>query len=245
MGNQGPHEWDLINWALGNRPSLPETMVAAGNRFGWDDAGNTPNVMACYGTHGGIPFSFEVMDLKEAGEAPRRVGVGVLIETEGGMFAGGRGGGTFEHRDGRREKFARDESQKGGDGLVAHMGNFAEAILAGDRSLLRSEAAVAANSSAMAHMANIAFRLGESSSPDAVSAAFAATPRTEEMIARLIAAPEKFAALNSNVTLDQPWILGQTHGYDNSAGQFTGENADAANRLMTRQYRAGFELPAV
>jgi predicted dehydrogenase len=245
VGNQGPHEWDLINWALGNPATLPTTMIAAGNRFGWDDAGNTPNVMACLGTHEGIPFSFEVMDLKKGGEAPRRVGVGVLIETESGMFAGGRGGGTFEFSDGRKEKFSRDPSQSGGDGLNSHMANFAEAILAGDRNLLRCESAIAANSSAMAHMANIAFRLGEQAETDVVTSAFATTPRSKEMIGRLIQAPENFGAENGGANVDQPWLLGQQLTFDNAARNFTGTNAESANQLMTRQYRAGYELPTV
>ncbi len=245
VGNQGPHEWDLINWALGNPSTLPTTMIAAGGRFGWNDAGNTPNVMACLGTHEGIPFSFEVMDLKDGGPPPRKVGVGVLIEAEKGMFAGGRGGGTFEFSDGRKEKFSRDESESGGDGLNSHMANFAEAILSGDRSLLRCESAIAANSSAMAHMANIAFQLGQVSNEEAVASAFTQTPRSKEIIGRLAEAPGKFAAGNTSADISQPWMLGATLAYDNATNQFTGENGAAANILMTRQYRTGFELPNV
>lgn len=43
MGNQGPHELDLIAWALGD-PEPPKTMRAYGNRFAWNDAGNSANM---------------------------------------------------------------------------------------------------------------------------------------------------------------------------------------------------------
>ena len=86
VGNQGPHEWDLMNWALGDTPELPTRICAAGNRFGWNDAGNTPNVMACHGEMNGIPFCFEVVNLKDSIAAPEGVGVGVIITTEAGAF---------------------------------------------------------------------------------------------------------------------------------------------------------------
>lgn len=245
VGNQGPHEWDLMNWALGDPEQLPATIRAAGNRFGWADAGDTPNVMACIGSSaGGIPFSFEVMDLKDGGPAPRGVGVGVLIETEAGIFAGGRGGGTFIPNRGDELEFRPSESEKGEDSTARHMQNFADAILAGDRSLLRSEAALAANSSAMAHMANIAWRTGSETSEYDLLAAFNQTSRSREMIARLADAPKLFGSKHG-ADVSQRWQMGAELQFDAADYRFAGSTADPANRLMTRQYRAGYGLPEV
>lgn len=238
VGNQGPHEWDLMNWALGDPESLPISMRSAGGRFGWDDAGETPNVMLCQGSSaGGIPVSFEVMDLRDGGSPPRGVGVGIIVQTEAGYFAGGRGGGRFVFADGQELTFARDPAEAGGDGTLAHMQNFADAIRAGDRALLRSECAVAANSSAMAHMANLSCRLGSAVEPDEVAAALPGEPA-----ARLLEAPALFAAKHE-FRGTATWTLGPALAFDPSRKQFTGEHASAANPLMSRKCRAGYELP--
>ena len=242
VGNQGPHEWDMINWALGNPPQLPSRMIAAGNRFGWNDAGNTPNVMACAGESNGIPFCFEVMDLKGGRGAPHGRGVGLIIETTRGRFVGGRGGGKFVFSDGKTEVFRRDDTQKNQDGLHAHMQNFVNAVQDNDRSQLRSECAIAANSSAMAHMANISYQLAQKTSPEKLEAAFDDDVRQRDMLARLRESTMLYALQNEKVELNESWMLGPLLEFDNEHQQFSGDQSDSANDKMTRDYRAGFEV---
>ncbi|MGI9519541.1 MAG: Gfo/Idh/MocA family oxidoreductase [Pirellulaceae bacterium] len=244
VGNQGPHEWDMMNWALGDPEALPTRMVSAGNRFGWQDAGNTPNIMACAGELNGIPFCFEVMDLKGGRGAPFGRGVGVIVETDKGRFVGGRGSGQFTWHDGREDAFSRDESQDGQDGLNAHMINFVEGALAGDRSNLRSECAVAANSSSMAHMANISYQLGQAAEVDELEAAFSDDVRQRDMLARLRESTMLYAVANGGELPAESWILGPALEFDNDRQQFIGENASSANAKTTREYRDGFEVPA-
>lgn len=243
VGNQGPHEWDLMSWALGDPAALPRSMIAAGNRFGWNDAGDTPNVMACAGTTAdGIPFSFEVMDLRDAGPAPDNVGVGVIIETGAGRFAGGRGGGRFIFADGRELKFDPDPAEPHSDATFAHMRNFAEAVLAGDPALLRSGIATASRSSSLAHIANIAYRTGSTAAADDVREALAQTARTREMADRLIEAPQKFAKAQG-LALTESWRLGPELRIDPEKRIFLGEHEAAANALLGRTGRSGFQLP--
>ena len=242
VGNQGPHEWDMMNWALGNPDQLPTEMVAAGNRFGWNDAGNTPNVMACAGVTNGIPFCFEVMDLKGGRKAPDGRGVGVIIQTDKGRFVGGRGEGQYVSNDGKQEVFQRDEATKRQDGLQSHMANFVKAVHDNDHTILRSEAAVAANSSAMAHMANISFQLAESAQAEQLEAAFGQDVQQRDMLARLRESVMLFGMANEGVNRNEPWLLGPRLQFDNSNRQFTGAAAAEANQKMTRDYRSGFEL---
>ena len=242
VGNQGPHEWDMMNWALGDSDNLPKTMIAAGNRFGWNDAGDTPNVMACAGVSNDIPFCFEVMDLKGGRRAPFGRGVGVIIETTQGRFVGGRGGGTFTHQDGTTEKFKRDQTQAKSDGTPSHMQNFVEAVQAGDRGLLRSDCSIAANSSAMAHMANISFQLGGESSPEKLEAAFGKSVQQRDMLARLRESVMLFNANQDGDGSQVPWLLGPALSFDAAGYQFTGPDSDRANALMTRDYRKGYEI---
>jgi len=247
VGNQGPHEWDMMNWALGNPQQLPATMVAAGNRFGWADAGNTPNVMACAGETNGIPFCFEVMDLAGGRGAPYGKGVGVIIQTDQGRFVGGRGGGKYTSNDGQTEVFQRDSSQQGQDGLQSHMANFADAVRQRNRGLLRSECAVAANSSAMAHMANISFQLGTQAAAEQLESSFGNSVAQRDMLARLRESVMLFSASDENKVeagKTEPWLLGPALQFDSATRKFTGPMAARANQKMTRDYRAGFELPS-
>ena len=244
VGNQGPHEWDMMNWALGDQPGLPTKMTAAGNRFGWGDAGDTPNVMACVGEINSTPFYFEVMDIKPGRGAPHGRGVGVIVETDKGMFVGGRGGGQFRFSDGKVEKFSRDETQKRSDGTNAHMQNFVDCVLANKRSDLRSDCVVAANSSSMAHMANISYRLGSDAQPDQLEAAFSDSVVARDMLARLRESTMIYAMQNKLESIEE-WKLGPTLTFSNDKAEFTGSEAAKANELMTRQYRKNFELPKI
>ena len=238
VGNQGPHEWDLMNWALGNPEELPEYMVAAGNRFGWNDAGNTPNVMACAGRVSGIDFCFEVMDLGTDAGAPFGRGVGIIVETEKGRFVGGRGGGKFTFQDGAEESF------RGGDATKTHMGNFFEAIQSNDRSIQRSECAVAANSAAMAHMANISYQLGQPAELVGVEQNFGGEAQLD-MISRLERSRVMFAEKQQQDPASEAWVLGPKLTFDSAALRFVGDSAEQANQKMSREYRPNFELPKI
>jgi len=48
--------------------------------------------------------------------------------------------------------------------------------------------------------------------------------------------------LETGVDADIMWTYGSKLTFDNKKGQFVGEGADAANPLMTREYRKGFEV---
>ena len=245
VGNQGPHEWDMMNWALGDPERLPVSMVAAGNRFGWKDAGNTPNVMACAGrTADGIPFRFEVMDLKGGGPPPHGKGVGVIVETGKGRFVGGRGGGRFETNDSKTESFSRDETQKNQDGLQAHIHNFLQAVRKRDPDLLRSECAVAGRSSSMAHMANISYQLGNQGDGNHAADDSFEQPASREMIERLQNSARQYADRNESAQPAEAWLCGARLSFDPQTQQFIDDQAAEANRLMTRRYRSGFELPS-
>ena len=239
VGNQGPHEWDLMNWALGDTSTLPTSIRAAGNRFGWNDAGNTPNVMAVAGVKDGIAFTFEVMDLKPGCKAPQGMGVGVIIETEKGSFVGGRGGGKFTSKDGGVVNFKKAAKW---DSTNEHMQNFFDSVLANDRGKLRSDCRVAAKSCSMAHMANISYRLGAEADTEEIKEAFLGQRLSTEMVGRLAQAPAIFDS-----KLAQPsWMLGPELTYSNTTNTFEGDVASQASALTKRKkYRPGFEFPVV
>ena len=109
MGNQGPHEMDLLRWAMGEPMHHPTTVKSFGGRFAWDDAGNTPNMQCALFNYGNdIPVIFEVRNLyqkekekQHIGAFGKRKGPSIIVTCEKGEFRGGRGGGKFFDNDGK------------------------------------------------------------------------------------------------------------------------------------------------
>ena len=160
MGNQAPHELDMVNWLLGNN-ALPQEIVGFGGRFGWNDAGETPNLHTAWYEHNGIPVTLEVNDLclspkRNSPSIRDGVRVGIVVHCENGILKGGRGGMTAYKLDGktRIERFP-------GDGGRNHMPNFLEAVRAGHSKNVAAPIEAAVVSSAMAHLANLSYRAGK------------------------------------------------------------------------------------
>lgn len=160
MGNQCPHEIDLACWVLGDG-AVPTSIRSFGNRFAWNDAGTTPNMLTAWYEQAGVPVTIEVNDLwvtPERNVPSMRDGVrvGIHVRCEGGVLRGGRGGMYVVGDDGktRIQKFP-------GDGGGGHQSNFVDAIRANDVGLAASQLAVAERSAAISHLANISFLSGE------------------------------------------------------------------------------------
>ncbi len=241
MGNQGPHEMDLLRWALGNPMRHPSRVFSFGGRFGWNDAGNTPNMQAAMFDFGdGIPVIFEVRNLhqkdenKQVGAFEKGPGVGIIITCEEGEFRGGRGGGSFFDNDGKQIK------QFKGDSGRTHMQNFVDAVRNEDASSLRAPIESSFYSSCMSHLANISVLAGQPATNMAIS----------DNLARRELAGECFDRFNQQLELwsvdnDQtPWSLGPDLTFDSKSEQFTaGDNMAQANALVRRQDRKPYIVP--
>ena len=114
MGNQCPHELDIAQWVLGDKP-LPKAIQAFGGRFGWNDAGNTPNMISSWYEVDGTPCIIEVNDMhispdRNAAGLRDGIRVGIIVHCEGGQLRGGRGGMYAVGEDGKSklEKFPGD-----------------------------------------------------------------------------------------------------------------------------------------
>lgn len=237
IGNQGPHETDLICWALGD-PGLPRAVSSFGGRFAWNDAGETPNMQVALFDFGGTPALFEVRNLSEAPERKsmpryRGGGVSVVLHCEGGYFVGGRGGGTVYDNQGKAvRKFP-------GDSGATHLTNWVQAIRSRKPTDLRAPVARSHVSSAVAHLANISQRLGATLTPEALRARLAGQAEALEAVGRL---SEQLAAWKVDFA-KQPWTAGPQLTFDPAAEKFTGPQAEAANALLHRQDRAPFQVP--
>ncbi|MHC2069660.1 Gfo/Idh/MocA family protein [Bremerella sp. T1] len=239
MGNQGPHELDLIRWALGD-PTHPAKVMSFGGRFGWDDAGNTPNMQCSVFDYGdGIPVIFEVRNLYQKenhGVGRFRYGpfVGIHVTCENGSYRGGRGGGAFYDKRGQKLEEIK------GDSGMGHQQNFVDAIRTNDPGSLRSPIESGYYSSCMSHLAGIAVRTGQETPDKEIAERLSDNALAAEVYDRF----SKQLQLWEVDTKKTPWRMGPTLTFDNAKEQFTaGDNLTAANGLLRREDRSPFVVP--
>lgn len=242
MGNQGPHEMDLLRWALGD-PTHPNKVISVGNRFAWDDAGDTPNLQIAHFDFGNdVPVLFEVRNLyqkgdkSQVGQYKNGPGVGIIITCEKGEFRGGRGGGSFYSLDG--EKL---ESFKGDAGST-HMQNFVDCVRNNTPDKLRSPIESAFYSSCMSHLANISVLTGRPAERSEVASTISSYEPMGEVFDRFNAQLDVWEVDPAN----EKWHLGPELTFDGKAEKFTdGENMAKANDLVRREDRKGYEVPEI
>lgn len=242
MGNQGPHEMDLLRWALGD-PVHPRQVSSFGGRFGWDDAGNTPNMQYAQFDFGdGVPVVFEVRNLHQRGDDEnvgkfaKGPGVGIIISGEEGEFRGGRGGGAFYDPDGKEiERYRGDSGSK-------HMAQFLECVRSGEQSELRSPIESAYYSSCMSHLANISVQTGQKLNAEDLARRIDGNQVAMEVYERF----SKQLDIWDVDTRQVPWNAGHQLTFDPEGESFTdGESLDAANNLVRREDREPFIVPEI
>lgn len=182
IGNQAPHEIDLANWLLGDGP-LPTVVRSCGGRFGWDDAGETPNMQLAWYELAGVPVTIEVNDLQLS---PTRkvtglrdgIRIGLVVRCEGGQLRGGLGGTYAVAEDGKTSirKFP-------GDGGAKHQQNFIDAVRSRRREEIASPVANAERAAAIAHLANLSFRSGTPANRATLEESFGNHPTLPAMLA--------------------------------------------------------------
>ena len=164
IGNQGVHEMDLCRRAV-NQAGLPKRVLSFGGRFGYDDDGETANMQVAILDYDAVPIVFEVMGLanrKDSDAMSNYKGsrIGIVIECEDGYFAGGSGGGWIYDNKGNKVK------QFSGTGGKGHAANFISAIRSRKASDLNADIEEGHTTSALCHLSNISYRLGQLVPPD-------------------------------------------------------------------------------
>ena len=151
IGNQGIHETDLMLWGLGT--GLPSEITAMGGKFLWDDDKETPEVLTALvkwpeknimGEIAVRPWSSNFED-------------GVRV---GNLFYGSKGFLLMKNYSSYEVYFGQKrEPGPKGDAGGDHYANFIKAVRSRKTSDQNGPVETAHSSSALAHMANIAFRL--------------------------------------------------------------------------------------
>ncbi len=242
LGNWGPHILDdLRNVVFRDKIALPKRVIAGGGRFGWNDAGETPNTHFMYIDTGDVPVIMDVHNLARVKgmKAPdvyrrRRTGAFMIIECEGGYYEGGRGGGSAHDAAGKViQKFK-------GDGGATHAANFIAAIRSRKSDDLKGEIEKIHYSSAWCHLGNMSWRLGQAGDYDLAKAQLKDFQPWQEVIEDT---PAHLAA--NEITLKSgEFRVGTMLEIDSDKETLVGPNATPeALAMLKREYREGFEVP--
>jgi len=158
IGNQGVHQMDIARWGLG--VTLPSRAMSMGAKFMFDDDQETPNTMEA--------------SLWFPGEKMLVFAVRHWITNHEGMGSGADNavGVTFYGSKGYLvipsytswHSFLGKERKEGpkGSGGEQHYRNFIEAVRTRKRDQLAAEIEEGHLSSALCHLANVAYRVGRS-----------------------------------------------------------------------------------
>lgn len=239
VGNQGIHQMDVARWALGENGLSPR-VLSIGGRIGYDDDGNTPNTQVVVHDYAKAPLIFEVRGLPrdKAAQADWGKGmdtfhglrIGVVVHCERGELRISESAKAVAVDEAGKEI---QKWEQAGD----HYANWVECVRSRKQEALNGDVREGHVSSALCHMGNVSHLLGAARSKQEILAAVAKSPDTNEACLRLF---EHVAA--NGVDLDKtPLHFGASLAMDPASERFTDA---AANKLATREYRAGFEVPA-
>jgi predicted dehydrogenase len=252
LGNNGPHQLDLIRWMLGES-GLPSRVMSLGGRFGYDDAGETPNTQLSLYDYATAPVVYEVRGLPDQPDSKNMdaysavAATGVKVQNRWSGKGGVNTGVIIQCENGYMDIDAHcafdnkgKEIKKFSDvGKVDPQSNFIKAVRSRKQSDLKTDIEQGHLSTCLCHMGNISYRLGAAAQPGAMREILKSDKDATEALGRF----EKHLAAHKVDLAKTPANLGPWLTMDSGQERFTGPLADAANALIKREYRAPFVIP--
>lgn len=226
LGNQGIHQVDVARWGLG-KDTMPKSVIGFGGRLGYEDDGETPNTHVMILDYGDSQLIFETRGLKTNDYRGAKIG-NVFHGTDGYVVLTSYNGGAAFDKDGKMVT----TFSGGGD----HYRNFIDAMRSRKRENLRGEIYEGHLSSALCHLGNISYLVGEPQS-------FGRKPDMGNNEAAY-ETYERFSQHLSENGVDMQnghFQMGRKLNIDAKKENFKGDKE--ANKLLTRQYREGFVVP--
>ncbi len=244
IGNNGVHVMDLCRWALGQNQPPPRAM-SIGGRFAFNDGGETANTHLALLDYQPAPLICEVRNVRAAQGADamgkfRNQNRGLVIDCEGGYFAGDASGGAFFDHQGKKIKDILDDgSSKKLE--TSHLSNFVAAVRSRKAGDLAADAVQGHLSAASCHIANISYRLGKQSAPEAIRETIQANRELLDAFERCRGyLRENGVDLGATPAVLGPWVT-----FDPKQERFVNDFADQTNELSQRDYRPPFVLPKI
>jgi len=231
IGNQGVHEIDVARWAIPGA-TLPTKVWSLGGRFAYEDQGQVPNTQMAVYEFGDVLLVFEVRGLVDK-HPDFKFKVSNEYYTTEGMIADGK----FYPRNGSTpEPLARFDVKVAPGGA---WGSFIQAVRSRRVEDLNADVEHGHYSSALCHLANISYRLGEQVSFDKKFKPLGETREVTETFENLRANLE---AVGVDLS-ETKYQLGRILKFDPGREQFAGFGAKAANAFLTRDYRKPYVVP--
>jgi predicted dehydrogenase len=229
LGNNNIHMVDICRWQLGLE-GLGDSVVSIGGRLGYEDAGETPNTQMTVHRFGPQTIIQEVRGLPTKPFSDKFKSGYVIYGTQGIIAEG-----SLFDLDGKLVRKFEGEGEN-------HFANFIRAVRSRKREDLNAEIEKGHVSTGLCHVSNISHRLGErlpAAEIESRLSAFDYGAEVRDTLSGMI------AHLRENgVDLDKtPLTLGPQLKIDAKNESFVGN--EAAVGLLAREYRKGFELPAV
>jgi hypothetical protein len=121
------------------------------------------------------------------------------------------------------------------------LSNFIAAVRSRKANELAAEALQGHVSTSCCHMANVSYRLGKQSRPEAIAAALWENQDLSDAFTRCRDyLRDNGVDLNATRATLGPWV-----DFDNDLGRFVHHSAGAANKLSQRRYRKPFVVPRI
>ncbi len=243
LGNSGIHAFDACRW-FARQSGFPRRVLGLGGRFTYDDAAQTPNTQLTLLDYPDVPILIENRNLPmETGTATmdtyRRIREGFVLQFEGGYFGGLRAGGVVIGPNGERlREFV-------GDGGKDHLANFIEAVRSRRQSALHAPISEGHVSSAVCHLGNVSYRLGEPAATATCRQAVAPHTHADETFDRLVKSLEGIGVdLAKTPFALGPWLeISPKTGEIRGAGKGQTAKRDPARALARGTHRPPYELP--
>ncbi len=240
MGNQGIHQMDIARWFLGEQELSP-LIASIGGRVGYDDAGDTPNTQIAYHGYEKAPLIFETrglpsknLDYKSGMDKYRGSQVGIIVQCENGyvVVPSYTQATAFDNSGKQIEQWTVK-----GDANDRHFANLFDAIRSGKYQDLNGEILEGHLSSALCHTGAISHILGAPKKGTEIEKEVADNKLWKDSYDRMA----QHLAANGVDISDPKLHVGPWLKMDPKTERFT--NSEAANKLLTREYRKGYEVP--
>lgn len=256
-GNQGPHQTDVARWGLGI-DSHPQAVVSYGGRLGYQaerkeetyvDAGDTANTQVTIYDYGDKCIVFETRGLSVDDSADHELNR--LFGSNSGnkigvVFYGSEGylvQRSYDYCVAMDKDFNVIQEFRSNSNLNSqHFGNFLDACVKRDASLLNADVREGHLSAGMSHLGNISYYLGESNhaAPEEIGEVLKGVSSLDDNGATLQRTVEHLK--QNGVDLDKyPISLGSHLKFDPEKEIFP--DSDEATQLVTRAYREQFVCP--
>ena len=228
LGNNNVHSLDICRWGLG-LTGLDCAVLSYGGRLGYRDAGQTPNTQVVVFDFGSKTIVSETRGLKTAPFRPDFDG-GWIFEGTNGFIAGT----SLFDRDGKLVSTFAGETE-------SHFANFLKAVRSRNRADLNADILEGHQSSALCHLGNISWRLGQTVPPAEIANELGKLKVRGDIRETFERTVEHLR--ENQVDVEQTQLtLGALLHLDPEREAFVDQ--PRADAFLTREYRKPFVVPA-